>query len=403
MSEQEIDRLLWSNSLKGWVKDHIPDWDKEQPIIDWLKGIGSEKTKANIKNSFPLFLGFIKESPQQIYDKRVEHMMSKDPKIRSYYERKIIEFKNVLEENNYDKNTIRPTIGRIQSFFKHNYIGLSFPRGTLKVTVSNYVKSKRRTKTPPYNEDIRKMYQIADLDDKLLIMFMYQYGNAPIDVSMLRIETIHIKEDTKEDEFIYWEYNREKTDVPVRTALNPEIIIDYKSLMKRKGYPDKGWVFTTNRGNRLREDHINDRIKAIALKADIENVNEFKVKDLRDSFNEACLESKINPELKDCLFGHKRSGAKEHYSVSQKAIIEAYKTVFQIVSVNHRTYESKGYEQIEQLFTSIVTALLDPDPKKSLISVIEKMGNVKEGTIEKMLLSTGRITEEQIKNMIFRK
>jgi len=58
-------------------------------------------------------------------------------------------------------------------------------------------------------------------------------------------------------------------------------------------------------------------------------------KDLRDSYNEAILDSDVNEEIKDILMGHLRESAKANYSVSFGTLVRTYREkIFPRLAVN---------------------------------------------------------------------
>ena len=317
----------------------------------------------------------LKMSPTEIIEKRKRDLKSDDPEEFSFFERMVIRFKNALSEHHYDKDTILSILGRVQSFFAHNWMKLNFPRGALKVEESEVIKHHRRQKWIPTNIDIRLMYDVADLEDRALLLVLYQLGLSPIDASKLRIEQLPINEETSETDFIYFELLREKTGVLTRTALNPELIHDLKALLRSRGWPKEGWVFESSKGNRLEVQYINERMKNLVRKAlGEEKAKVFKAKNLRDAFNEALLEANLNGELKDCLFGHVRKGAKEHYSVSRKAIVEAYKKVFPLISINEFKQAMKDKEMLEKAIEDLSEKLTALETQNRVLR--EKLNNM---------------------------
>ena len=237
------------DEMTGWVDENCPDWLEERCVEDWLASLSSDRTRRKAVEQFKLFVGFVEQCPGEIYEQRVLDLQSTDPKERSRYETQIVLFRNEAAKHHYSENSVRTFMNRAMSFFSHNYIKLRLPRGSFSVQVSEEARNARRPKQPPTNDEVRAIYAIADLEDRLLLHFLYQYGLATVDVSKLRVEIIPVTEATEPD-FVYFEYWREKTDIPIMTALNPEVIEVYKAHMARRNWPDEGWVFETNRGNR---------------------------------------------------------------------------------------------------------------------------------------------------------
>ena len=405
-AKEKLERREFRESLLRWVKESCPDWKDEQVVKDWLQDLPSERTRENAKRDFVYFLGFVKMSPTEIYNKRLEDLDNKDPKSRNCFERETILFKNALSEHHYKKSSIISLLDRVQSFFAHNDMALSFRKGALKVEVSDIVKMERKPKQPPTNTDIRLMYADADIKDRLLLLFGYQIGLLPADISRLRIEQIPINEDTSTDDFIYYELPREKTDIPIRTALNPELIHDYKTLLRLRGYPKKGWVFETREETRLQENHISEAVKKMAFRSlESERAKRFKFKDLRDAFNEALLESKIPQEFKDVMMGHRRKGAREAYSMSNKSVVETYAQVFRLLSINHWKQSKSDMDEVKTLFLEIVKINMIEDANQRIkenIKFIERLMGLKPNELLDAFM-VGSLSRQQLNDMIERR
>ena len=73
--------------------------------------------------------------------------------------------------------------------------------------------------------------------------------------------------------------------------------------------------------------------------------SELVFKDLRDSYNEAILDSDVNEEIKNILMGHLRESAKANYSVSFGTIVRVYKeNIFPRLAVNGWRLREKASE-----------------------------------------------------------
>ena len=68
-------------------------------------------------------------------------------------------------------------------------------------------------------------------------------------------------------------------------------------------------------------------------------------KDLRDSYNEAILDSNVNEEIKDTLMGHLRESAKSSYSLSTASVVRIYRDeVFPKLTVNGWRHKQEASE-----------------------------------------------------------
>ena len=403
--KERAERDDFRKALKGWVDANCPDWTEEPVIVEWFAKSKSPRTLKNWREQFWMFIGYAKMTPTQLMEKREADASSKDKKIKFFFEGKVAEFARDLARHHYGEKTVRSYVSRVQAFFAQHRTRLEFTKGELKITETAAAKSDRRSKrfvkreAASINMDVRLMYNVAGPEDRVLLMFGYQYGFLPKDISMVRADDLPVGLDTPEDEFIYWETARAKTGEDVWTALNPEIVHDIKSLLrirsveaealKARGKDDPGWLFITSRGNRLREDHVSARLKSLAAKAfDEEKAADFAAKDLRDAFNVSLIESKLPPEVKDKLYGHKLAGSRGSYEISPKAVIEGYQKVFKLVSLNSWKQRRRDDSERMEFFELALGIILKTNPEA--IEAIEKMARKEPGYTTEMLKSEAK-------------
>jgi hypothetical protein len=226
---------------------------------------------------------------------------------------------------------------------------LRFKRDELKVDARQ--EDKVVKEWIPDNQQAKQIYQHGDTRDRSLFLSLYQSGFSETDVSSLDLGDL--PEIRTHEGHYQITLHREKTDVLQRTCLSEEAVHDIKEMLNERAHsgelkPDSNGrtpLFISQKGQRLTVRFINDAIKAMVEKTyGKDKAEEFKTKSLRDAYNDALLRANLTQEVKDTLFGHKRSGAKEKYAVSKSTIIDAYDKAFQFLSVNHGTQARKDIE-----------------------------------------------------------
>jgi len=102
------------------------------------------------------------------------------------------------------------------------------------------------------------------------------------------------------------------------------------------GKPSSGWVFEGYQDTSMTPRNLNHFFKDMSVKALGESRGgQLVFKDLRDSYNEAMLDSDVNEEIKDILMGHLRESAKANYSVSFGTLVRTYREkIFLKLAVN---------------------------------------------------------------------
>jgi site-specific recombinase XerD len=325
---------------------------KEDPFVQtWLNGVG-ERTRQNYGSTFPLWLEFIKLTPTQQIEKRIQDLKSDNPQTRSFFETKTVQYKKTLEEKGFKAKTIHSYLISVRSFFASQRLHLRFRRGELKPETSREEKVIR--KWLPSNEEVRALYSVADCRDRALLLVLYQSGFSEIDVGMLNVEDLICLRTQKniydiQDHLVIFKH-REKSDVVQKTCISEEACHDIRSYLLERDNPKEGALFTSHKGKRLTTRFINLAIKKLASKSLTENQTKaFQTKSLRDSYGDSLLRADIKQQLKDNLFGHKPSGARDDYEVSPQTIYEAYTKAFPLLSINGGLQSRKDIEDMKKL------------------------------------------------------
>lgn len=320
------------------------NWLNDSYIQKWFKAL-AERTRENYTERFPEWLAFIQMTPTDMIQKRIRDLQNSNPQVRGWFEDKVIEFKNALQVKFDNENTIKGYLTAVRSFFSKNRLHLQFGRGELKVEVDSKVVKKKWT---PTNAEIRRMYDLAGVRDRALLLVLYQSGFSEIDIVTLNIQDIkNIYELPNEHYYIM--KKREKTNQLQATCISLEAIHDIKSMLRERGNPTKGALFVSPKGKRLSVRFINEAIKKLAEKTfGEEKAKEFKTKSLRSAYNSSLLRAGVTPqEIKDVMMGHMRAGARKDYAFDEETIRQWYQKAFRILSINHGKQAKKDLERIE--------------------------------------------------------
>jgi hypothetical protein len=368
----------YMKALQSWASENHPEWDKEPCVLEWFNKLPSEKTKKNARVDFKFFIGFAKQSPTEILEQRLKDVGSANPKERGRYEDMVIDYKSALAKQGYSKNTIVTLINRVQSFFGAHRVNLRFGGSDLKIDLSAEAKSQRRTKTALNHDQIGAMYKHAeDIEARVAFLLGAQNGLLPADISSLRIEQLPLTED--ESAFDYVEVYREKTDVPIKTFISPELKHDIKILLKLRGSPKEGYLFATRSGAMVREDHLSEKVKELGR---VVEIPEFAMKDLRDYFHQS-LENESVPEYhKRALMGHQKAGSEPSYLGGREGLLDSYLKVFhKRLSVNGWVQSHKDLSKHEDRLKVLFAALAAENPKQDLINLLEREWGYPENAI----------------------
>lgn len=357
------------------------EWINDEYVKEWFIGL-SEASTHNYTKEFPKWLKFIDMTPTKQIDKRLDDLQSKNPRVRAFFERKVVEFKDKLEKEGYAKNTIEKNYLRtVQSFFARNRLALEFKRGELTV--------ERRRKVEkdwvPSNEEIRVMYSMADLRDRALLLMLYHSGYSEIDVSQMNIEDFDFYDkngEWKKDfngEHMYHKRYREKTDIEHMTCVSAECLHDLKLMLQARNFPKKDTLFLSHKNARLSVRFIHQALKKLCAKAHPDKAKMFETKSLRDAYHDALARADVKEILQKRMFGHKPQGAEANYYVSPETIKEAYKKMFRYLTINSGRREREVIETLTKNLNALETK--NDTLQKTLQLLMKQL--LKEGTLSK--------------------
>ena len=320
-------------------------WLEDEHVKNWFENLKSDRTRQNYKERFPRFLSFVKMSPSEIIESRLEQLTTTEIDKRAYWELQLIKFTRALEsvkdENGKRKlssSSIKGIQTAVQSFFSHNRVKLVFARKELDVEPAE--RETVEKEWIPNNEEVRTLYRACkSARDRSVILTLYQSGFSEVDVSNMKIEDFDFYD--KEGNWklepykdVYHARQREKTNILQQTCLSREAIEDIRVMLQNRGFPKTGFLFLSHKNEQFTPRFINTMIKDIVEHHLSYKTLTWKTKHLRDAFMSALRRAKIPQELKDTMVGHQRSGARASYQVTQIEITEAYDSAFKYLSVN---------------------------------------------------------------------
>ena len=314
--------------------DH--SYTKDEFVQKWLVGL-AEKTKRNYIFGFKDWLDFIDMTPTAQIKQRIQDTISQDLTQRTHFENKWRAYKEYLEKKGeLSDSSIKTMLKIVASFFSRNSLPLQLKRGDWTLSTP---QSAIRQKWIPTNLEIRRLYSHAKLRDRSLLLALYHSGFSEIDVANLKIEDLKGLYENPETEHYFIEKPREKTGHIQATCLSFECAHDLKAMLQERDNPTEGFFFvstTKEKGSKLKVRAIHEAMKGLVQKTfGEEKAKEFKTKNLRSAYNSALLRANIQPqEIKDVLMGHKRRGARAHYSYDELTIKEAYSKAFQYLTIN---------------------------------------------------------------------
>lgn len=198
---------------------------------------------------------------------------------------KVVAFYNDRVGKGYATNTVRAEVSTVRAFCRDNAT-------TLILTRRKIAKAKSAKGEHEFTrEELAKMFYVADVRAKAVLATETSLGFSVEDFSELKrdfIENLVNKTLSEKRDFIPFSYERGKTGVESRSHLTPEAVnslkawfdyIDQKRL--EKGLKKSEWVWCNGNCGNLNEQTLNDIVKDLVKKANIQTTGKVKFHLLR--------------------------------------------------------------------------------------------------------------------------
>jgi integrase len=375
-------------------------WLNDKHVQNWFENLKSERTVQNYKERFPRFLEWCKKTPTEIIKSRLEHLTTQDLEKRRYWESRLIKFTRYLEslKDSEGKRTLSTWSIKgyqtcVQSFFSHNGVKLVFARKELDVEPAE--RETVEKEWIPSNEEVRMIYRACkNARDRSIVLLLYQSGFSEVDVSNMRIEDFDFYDQNgnwqmKPYEDVYHARLREKTNILQQSCVSREAIEDIRISLQDRGFPRKGFLFTSAKGRQFTPRFINDMLKSIVEHHLSYKQAEWKTKHLRDSYMNGLLMAKVTQELKDAMVGHKRKGARASYGIAEQTVRQAYDSAFRFLTVNGVGSSTRKIDaliekqkqdtlaltgQIIELREALIKATSKAEKRKEFLDMLDETG-----------------------------
>jgi site-specific recombinase XerC len=262
----------------------------------------------------------------------MKDITSQDPKTRFRWEHRVLEYKTFLETQKLKPWTVHTLLTAVLSFFSRNRQKLQFRKGDLGSP------KPVRHEWIPSNAQVRMVYQISSLRDKVGLLLAYQCGLNPVDIESLNIEEMPIYDSEGKVpimEHQYFEVDRSKTGMLTQTCLSHELLHDIDLYLKGRGYPKEGALLISHKGERLSGKDLNTTLKEYFKLALGKEGEKFHITKLRKAYQNALDNTPtISKNFSEIMMGHSL-GVTGHYSKpSAQEIKIAYDQVFPKLSIN---------------------------------------------------------------------
>lgn len=187
---------------------------KNAYVEQWLRK-REASTKRNYLGAMHEFVEFTKLSPTELIEARKKEVQSQDEGIKRHAEMLVDQFQEwLMKERKNAHNTAVMKVMAIRSFYKKNFYPLQFAESI------SFKPSRVRGIT---REEIKTLYDRANADERMLILFLKDSGISAQDFVVLKYDAV--KKELEQGVCpIHINLMREKEDVVYDTFIGEEAI-----------------------------------------------------------------------------------------------------------------------------------------------------------------------------------
>lgn len=228
---------------------------------EFYDSIPNPNTKREYRNGLQRFAAWFKHSPDEILAMRKADLKNEDSFQRKRFERELEKFHAHLKEQGSATNSAKTLCGGVRQFFNYYEVGMKLKRG------SAVSKSILTEKTYPLTiEDIRKMYAIGDLRERVILALAKDLGIRIGD--FVRIKKADLP-DLNQEAPIPFDIMTGKEEVLSKSHVSAETVELLKTYLPTIAENTNAYLFPTNGEHGIDEDTLGQILKALAKKAGI--------------------------------------------------------------------------------------------------------------------------------------
>lgn len=233
---------------------------------EFYDSIPNPNTKKEYRNGLQRFAAWFKQTPDEILAMRKADLKIEDSFQRKRLERELEKFHAYLKApkpqgEGAATNSARTLCLGLRQFFNYYEVGMKLKRG------SAIGKSVLTEKTYPLTiEDIRKMYAVGDLRERVILALAKDLGVRIGD--FVRIKKADVA-DLNQEAPIPFDIMTGKEEVLSKSHLSAETVELLKTYMPTIANNPNPYLFPTNGNHGIDEDTIGQILKALAKKAGI--------------------------------------------------------------------------------------------------------------------------------------
>ena len=288
-----------------------------EPVQLFLKSIRSQETKAVYKLAFQKYIDFVGD----------DLFCDNNPRL---IESKIIEFILSLRDKGKSHGAIHNYFCAIKSFYKINDVVLNIHK------ISKFMPDQIRVKKDRSytHEEISKILEISDERMRVIVLLLASSG---VRIGVIPFIRLHHLQDNK---LIVYENSNEEyfTFITPECKKTIDFYFDMRSRYGEK-LTDNSYLireqfdirdsFSIRNPKTIDRKTIQGKLRQLVIKCglrkSIERRHEIMIAHgFRKFFTTQLVNSKVNPEIREMLLGHKIGLASAYYRPTEQEMLEEY-------------------------------------------------------------------------------
>jgi integrase len=233
---------------------------------EFYESIPNPLTRKEYKNGLQRFAAWFKHTPDEILTMRKADLKNEDSFQRKRFERELEQFHAYLKAPKPQgagaaTNSARTLCLGLRQFFNYYEVGMKLKRGS-KVGVSVLTEKSY----PLTIEDIRRMYAVGDLRERVILALAKDLGIRIGD--FVRIKKADLP-DLNQEPPIPFDIMTGKEEVLAKSHLSAETVELLKTWLPTVKDNPNPYLFPTNGKHGIDEDTLGQNLKALAKEAGI--------------------------------------------------------------------------------------------------------------------------------------
>ena len=371
--------------MKGKLKSKTEELRKYQEVQTWLKTVSKSSVPLYL-NALAKFCEFTGKNPKELILMRDKEIRNPDPNARTQVRDLILDFREYLEKEGYAPKTINALDGAIRSFFSANLGKAGM------INIKNYKNAciSQKKDFVPTLEELRKMLDVCNLEEKFRIIFIAQTGMRISDALELKVgDVLRELELGKVPLPIYYTPKKDREAIKERITFlasdGVEILKQYLEWRKKSGEdvtPESPlFVSRTNRGLKpISIQRFNDTIKRAAKRAGFNGNGKYgriRAHCLRKFFVTQLTNHGVEDKIVNFFIGHKIPEVDRVYWIRR---VEELREIYRQREKFLNPYSAGREEELRKL----------EDVIKKVKELDEKIQSLNEAWIKEIVLKVIR-------------